>query len=117
MSGLKLEEKAFEFEDKTYILRCNMAVLEDVQEEYGGDFARAMEKPRESMCVFLKAMLNDYAEEQGWPERFTTRDVKRKVTMGMLMEADIIGLTRRSIIPPGKEEEAESTPAAEAEGN
>ena len=30
--SLKLEEVPFEFEGKTYMLRCNMAVLEEIQD-------------------------------------------------------------------------------------
>ena len=40
---LQLEELPFELDGKTYLLRCNMAVLEAVQEAHEGNFAEVLE--------------------------------------------------------------------------
>lgn len=102
MSDLRLEEIPFEFDGKTYLLRCNMNVLADVQDVYGGQIGAALsgEKPTRSVLEFLAAMLNDYADEQGWPERYTSRDVGRKFAPGTLPVVEIMGLVTRSIAPP-----------------
>ena len=51
--SLKLEEIPFKFEGKTYQLRCNMAVLEEVQEENGGDLFETIGKAIEHVCKSL----------------------------------------------------------------
>lgn len=102
MRGLRLEEIPFDFDGKTYRLRCNMNVLADVQDVYGGQIGAALsgENPTRSVLEFLAAMLNDYAEEQGWPERYSSRDVGRKFAPGTLPVVQIMGLVTRAITPP-----------------
>lgn len=102
MRDLRLEEIPFDFDGKTYMLRCNMNVLADVQDVYGGQIGTALagNKPTRSVLEFLTAMLNDYAEEQGWPERYTSREVGRKFAPGTLPVVEIMGLVTRSIAPP-----------------
>ena len=82
--SLKLEEVPFEFEGKTYMLRCNMTVLEEIQDAHDGNLGEALDPNRSirSATEFLTAMLNDYADEQGWPERFTRKQLARKLSFG-----------------------------------
>ena len=82
--SLKLEEVPFEFEGKTYMLRCNMTVLEEIQDAHDGALSEALNPKRSIRCgtEFLAAMLNAYAEEQGWPERYTTKELARKLSFG-----------------------------------
>lgn len=102
MRDLRLEEIPFDFDGKTYRLRCNMNVLADVQDVYGGQIGAALsgEKPTRSVLEFLAAMLNDYAEERGWPERYTSRELGRKFSPGTLPVVEIMGLVTRSLAPP-----------------
>ena len=114
---LRLEEVPFEFEGKTYQLRCNMAVLEEIQEAHGGNLGEALDPDRtiKSTVEFLTAMLNDYAEEQGWPERYTNKQVSRKLSFGEIangLAAQIMGLVVRSMSVPGK-----AAPAAQPDEN
>lgn len=100
---IRLEEKPFELEGKRYLLRCNMAVLEAI-EELHGDMESVMKLPiRAAALELLQLMLNDYAEEQGWDEQWTTARLKRRVSYAMLMELDLIGLMLRAISPAVKE--------------
>ena len=80
---IRLQQEPLEINGKTYMLRCNMNVLADVQEAFDGDFRDALEAKHSFRGVleFLAAMLNDYADEQGWPERFTARAVGRLLPM------------------------------------
>lgn len=105
--SLKLEQIPYEFEGKTYMLRCNMAVLEDIQEAHGGDLGEALnsEKAINSAVEFLTAMLNDYADEMGWPERYTIKQVKRKLSFAEIsygLTSQIMGMVIRSMAPAGK---------------
>ena len=105
--SLRLEQIPYEFEGKTYMLRCNMAVLEDIQEAHGGSIEDALDPEHaiHSAAEFLTAMLNDYADEQGWPERYTVKQVKRKLSFGELsttLTRQIMGMVIRSMAPPGK---------------
>ena len=106
--SLKLEEVPFEFEGKTYMLRCNMAVLEEIQDAHGGDLNEALDPDHaiKGATEFLTAMLNDYADEQGWPERYTRKQVTRKLSFGELangLTAQIMGMVIRSMAVPGKD--------------
>ena len=101
MSDIRLEEVPFTIEDKTYLLRCNMNVLADVQEYYGGDFASALDgkSTMKSALVFLAAMLNDYADDQGWEERFSAKSLGRLYNLKDLPIDKIMALVVRSITP------------------
>lgn len=76
---IRLKELPFVFDDKDFILRCNMNVLADVQEAFDGDFSSALDGKKSvlSVITFLTAMLNDYADEKGWPERYNVKQVGR----------------------------------------
>lgn len=116
MRDIRLEELPFEFGGKTYLLRCNMNVLADVQEIYGGDVGKALssETPTKSVLHFLAAMMNDYAEDMGWPERFTARQIGRRLTLPQVPTGEIMGLVIRALVPPNAENEAETAEAAES---
>lgn len=78
---IRLQHEPFEINGKTYMLRCNFNVLADVQEAFDGDFLAALDSAHSYRGVleFIAAMLNDYADEQGWPERFTGKQVGRMI--------------------------------------
>ena len=105
MRDIRLEELPFEFDGKQFLLRCNMNVLADVQDVYGGSIGKALTGGNifRSVLEFLAAMLNDYAEEQGWPERYTARSLGRKFTQHTLPTSEIMGLVTRAIVPPRDE--------------
>ena len=102
MRDIRLEELPFEFEGKRFLLRCNMNVLADVQDLHGGMISEALngEKPTESMLEWMAAMMNDYADEKCWPERYTAKKLGRKVSLAMIRELDIMGLVTRALVPP-----------------
>lgn len=106
MSDIRLEGKPFEIDGKTYILRCNMNVLADVQEEYDGDFSAALNEKTslKSLLVFFAAMLNDYAEEQGWQERFTAKQLGRKFKRFDIPAEEVMGLVYDAITPDAEEQ-------------
>ena len=112
MRDIRLEEIPFELDGKTYQLRCNMNVLADVQAAYGGTISGALsgENPTQSVLEFLSAMMNDYADEQGWPERYTAKQIGRKLPMHAVKTLDIMGLVARSITPPASDAAPVSEP-------
>lgn len=105
MRDIRLEEIPFDFDGKTFLLRCNMNVLADVQDAYDGNISTALSGGNlfRSVLEFLAAMLNDYADEQGWPECYTARGLGRKFSQNMLPSAQIMGLVTRSIAPAGND--------------
>lgn len=110
MSDIRLEEVPFEINGKTYKLRCNMNVLADVQEAYNGDFYNALSEKNtlKSTLTFLAAMLNDYADEMGWEERYTPKQLGRMYKRFDLPIETIMGIVIRSITPDSQEEPKES---------
>lgn len=111
MSDIRLEQMPFVIGEKTYQLRCNMNVLADVQELYEGDFISALDgkSTMKSALAFLAAMLNDYADEMGWPERYTARSLGRMFVLSDLPIDKIMALVVRSITPEATEETPEES--------
>ena len=77
MSDIRLPQETFTFEGKEYILRCNMSVLADIQEANGGTIPDIFDEKKSlnNFLTYLAAMMNDYADEQGWEERFTAKSL------------------------------------------
>lgn len=121
---LRLEELPFEYDGRRYLLRCNMNVLADVQIAYDGNLTPALNTrgTLRSVLEFLAAMMNDYADEQGWfdpgttaegypcaPElakRFTARSLGRKLRREQIPVAEIFGLVGRALVPETAKNEA-----------
>ena len=118
MRDIRLEEIPFELDGKTYLLRCNMNVLADVQNAFGGTISGALsgENPLQSVLEFLAAMLNDYADEQGWPERYTAKQIGRKLPMYAALQTDIMGLVTRSITPQAEDDTSSALRAPSPQG-
>ena len=106
MSGVKMREVPFELDGKRYKLRCNMNVLADVQEAYDGDFMESLNSRQsmKSVLEFLAAMLNDYADEMGWPERFTAKQLGRKLYQDEVPGVQIMSLVTEAVLPRKREE-------------
>lgn len=112
VSTLRLEEKPLELDGKVYTLRCNMCVLEDLQNAHDGNFSAVMNLPVfEGAAEVLAAMLNDYAEDMGWEERWTPRAIKKRFSYAYLLDLDILGIFTRAVIPASP---AQTAPAAAA---
>ena len=77
--SVKLQTALYRFDGRTFKLRCNMNVLAEVQEAYGGNLEAALQPDSslQSATVFFAAMLNDYADEQNWPVRYNAKTVGR----------------------------------------
>lgn len=78
---MRLQTTKYSIAGKEYKLRCNMNVLAEVQEMNGGEIIRALNNSRSFRTALQvgAAMLNDYAEENGWPERFTEKSLGRLI--------------------------------------
>ena len=119
MTDIRLEQMPFSFDGKVWQLRCNMNVLADVQDSYGGSITDALSggSPSRSVMEFLAAMLNDYADEMDWPERYTARSLGRKLSPNQVPTVDIMGLVMRSVAPPAEEGAEAKTNEPDASGN
>lgn len=97
--SLRLEEKQLEIDGKVYVLRCNMAVLDALEAAYGS-FQAVMDLPMtEGLPALLAAMLNDYAEDMGWEQSWTTRKIKKRYSLAGLLDLGILGMFNRAITP------------------
>lgn len=121
MSDVRMREIPYELDGKQYRLRCNMNVLADVQEAYDGDFMESLnsKSSMKGILEFLAAMLNDYADEMNWPERFTAKQLGRKLRREEIPGVEIMALVTEAVLPR-KKEEADAEDEAkteETEGN
>lgn len=112
MDDIRLKILPFEYGGKTYLLRCNMSVLADVQEMNGGQISPALSGKRgmKNALQFLAAMMNDYAEEQGWAESYSWRSLGRTlraedVPMGEIISLVLDALTPRKTANPDVQED------------
>lgn len=110
MRDARLKELPFEFRGKTYQLRCNMNVLADVQEAFGGNIGAALDEKKtlRSVTEFLAAMLNDYADEQHWPERVTAKEIGRELPYTKIPTNEVIQLVTSALIGEKTDTEAEN---------
>ena len=85
---IRLKTAPFEWEGTVYNLCCNMNVLADVQEAFNGDLDAAVSQKSSLRGVleFLAAMLNDASENIGASERFTARELGRKLPVARRVE-------------------------------
>ena len=112
-ADLRLKELDFPFDGRDYKLRCNMNVLADVQEDFGGRLTPAVtgDAAIKSTLSFLAAMLNDYAEDMGWRERYTRRELGKKLGWegyNRLPKDEIMQLVADAILPPEAYREVEA---------
>lgn len=79
MMDLRQKKEKFEFDGETFELTCNMNVLAEVQEQYDGEISKAFNNKGSLRAVntFLAAMLNDYADSQGWEKRYSVKQIGR----------------------------------------
>ena len=104
MITIRLEEKPIQLGDRTYILRMNMSVLERIQEACGGEIKGLMHKNMyDGNAITVAAMLNDYAEDQGWEQDWTDRKVKKLFNPAMMKMLDVTGMFFRAMTPETEE--------------
>lgn len=116
MEDIRLESVPYELNGKTYRLCCNFNVLADIVAEFGGlpdlfDGSKGLLYYKS----FLAAMLNDYADSQGWPERYTGKEIGRILDFRTLKTEDVqnvINLVIKSIY-----RKKESSETSENEGD
>lgn len=67
--SIRIPERTVEIDGVKYTLRCNMAVLERLQDGQDGDIGALYQKPTyQVVFLILKAMLDDYCEDHDLPE-------------------------------------------------
>lgn len=120
---IRIKTAPFELQGKTYTLCCNMNVLADVQEAFNGDLDRALQRGSSvrSVLEFLAAMLNDSADSNGWPERFTARQLGRIFPAGknqdlFTMVMDLVASSCASPENGSDEEDEKNAEARQSEG-
>ena len=80
MDDIRLKTAPFEWRGKKIKLCCNMNVLADVQEAYGGDISRAFKGSTvRATLTFLTAMINDATDGD-----LTVREVGREIPINEL---------------------------------
>lgn len=116
MIDIRLKTEKIRWDGREYELRCNMNVLAEVQAANGGSIRAALGKPSaQSGLEFLAAMLNDYADEMGWPADFTAKSVGRRIPareMSGLLET-VLSLVSDSLRQDGGDEPSEGAEDAE----
>ena len=88
MGDLRLKKRAFTVAGKEYNLVCNMNVLADVQELSGGMLGSVLDSASSvrTSLLFAAAMVNECADINGWPERYTARELGRIIPASKLSE-------------------------------
>lgn len=116
MDDIRLPETDFRLDGRDYKLRANFNVFAEVVEACGGELPNVFDKRTQLKTgrEFLAAMLNDYADEQGWPERYTAKQLGRKLggqvaaLMGPVMDLVLRALFEKSKGPEGEEADSKN---------
>lgn len=67
--SIRIPEKTVEIDGVSYTLRCNMSVLERLQDGQDGDIGKLYQIPiYQAVFLILKAMLDDCCEDEGLKE-------------------------------------------------
>ena len=103
---------SFEHGGKIYQLYVNMNVLADLQELHGGTLDPLLSRKRTMKTVFetVAAAMNEYAYDQGWPERFTAKDIGRIMTPKRFSEvsASVVDMIYQAVYEPDEVKSEES---------
>ncbi len=110
---VRQKEAPFKFRGREYRLRCNFNVLAEVTERNGGELPDIFDKASRLRVVrdYLAAMLNDYADEQGWAERVTPAQLGRELDGGLAaVLSPVIELVLGALYVPAEEGGEEEHP-------
>ena len=84
---IRLKTEKYTFDGREVVLCCNMNVLADVQEAYGGDITNALNKgTTKTVLQFFAAMVNDYLDTIGDTRTYTAKEVGRLLPPYQLRE-------------------------------
>lgn len=102
---IRLQELPFSFEGRDYKLRCTMNVVADVQNQCGGDLNSLLNGSTsmiEFTCIWLAAMMNNYAERAGWNDftKYTARDIGNALTPAQSQMTAVAELVRSAMFIP-----------------
>lgn len=106
---MRLKTAKYTVSGKEYELCCNMNVLADVQETVDGDMLKLFNSGTtyKTVLVFGAAMLNEYADAQGWPERFTAKSLGRQIEGSPVEFSSLVtGLIMSAIFRPDEQQDA-----------
>ena len=105
---MRLKTERYTVGGKEYELCCNMNVLADVQEAVEGDLLGLFHSGAtyKTALIFGAAMLNEYADAQGWPERFTAKSLGRQIEGSPVEFSSMVtGLIMSAIFKPDDKKE------------
>lgn len=118
MEDIRLKHHSWKFASREWDLVCNMNVLADVQEAFGGDLSNALQGGTiRTVREFLAAMLNDYADSQGWQIRYTGKDLGRRISWDEFQEIQPVVMDLVMGALSGSSEEAEQTTETDNDPN
>ena len=111
MDDIRIKTAPFEWRGEKIKLCCNMNVLADVQEAYGGDISRAFKgSPVRATLTFLTAMINDATDGD-----LTVREVGREIPVSELgyISGVVLPLVSDALKSAGGEDTEKKTETAE----
>lgn len=111
MEDFRLRQECFPWEGKEYWLCCNFNVLAECENAAGSMGAFLRLGTLKGCQIALAAMMNDYADSQGWPERFTAQGLGRQLSTNKAeinrITDLVLGLVLDAIRAPEGHKEAE----------
>lgn len=111
MADIRLKTAKYTVAGREYTLACNMNVLADVQELHRGNLASALNGARAIKVAleFGAAMCNDFADANGWDERYTAKSLGRVLPAGEVRQfVDIMNSLIYSAISPAEDAEGDT---------
>ena len=109
----------FSFEGREYTLRCNMCVYDAVLNECGGDLSLMLKNPAKSVSIWLAAMMNDFAEDQDWPDYvpYTSKKLRKKLPADQNLAKEVMSIVARSLTATKPEDPAPAVDPVEGQSS
>lgn len=114
---IRLKTAKFTFDGREMTLCCNMNVLADVQEAFGGNMSNALKAATaKTVMCFLTAMINDCLDSEGCDKTYTVKEVGRLIPPSRLSEITSLVMELTTAALRGDEEtEAKNAKATRRE--
>lgn len=111
--SLQLEHKTVDYNGAPYVLTCNMAALDELQELHGGDMNAVFESPVQPVTAeFFLIMLNRARKKRG-EEPVSRADMAEEYSYAMLEDLDIFGMFIRALSSTAAKKKLQDDAAAE----
>lgn len=95
--SLQLEKKVVDFAGRPYVICCNMAALDELQELHGGSMDAVFQSPVNFVTAELFLIMLNRTRRRCGEEPLTREELGEEYNYAMLEDLDIFGMFLRAM--------------------